>query len=130
VARYGPYGGWRHAAGPPALTDYEVGEVVYDGLGNPVGVLPALIPLIASAIPAVASAAKTVIPAIARAFQRPAPPPPPGPLPPTEPMPIAPPSEPAMPMGPGGPGPVVVAPDGRPLVVVRRRRRRRTLYAR
>lgn len=72
VPTYGGYSGYGYAEAPfeeaPDLSEYEMGQVVYDGLGNPVGLLPALLPLIASALPAIAGAAKAAIPAIASAI--------------------------------------------------------------
>ena len=72
VPTYGGYSGYGYAEPPfeeaPDLSGYEMGQVVYDGLGNPVGLLPAILPLIASALPAIAGAAKAAIPAIASAI--------------------------------------------------------------
>jgi hypothetical protein len=123
-----PDSGYRFAQAPleeaPDLSEYDVGETVYDGLGNPVGVLP-FIPLIAKALPAIA---QTVLPAISKILPKAASiltPPPPGdegpPPPPTERVgPIAPP--------PGAGPSTVVAPGPQGPVVMRRRliRRRRT----
>lgn len=122
-----PYSGFLHEVDEgPDLSEYDVGEVVYDGLGNPVGVLPALIPLITSALPALA---KTVLPAVASAIPKitglisnlgpgaapmsPASAPMPTPVAPTTMSPL--------PRPPGAPG---------PMMMLRRRPRRRRLYAR
>jgi hypothetical protein len=111
----------------PDLGEYDVGEVAYDRLGQPLGLFP-LIPLIASALPAIASAAKSVIPAISKALPQVtnivsslAPQggaaPPPMPAPSLAPVPVVP-----------VPTPVpstVVAPKGPTQVVIVRRSRRR-----
>ena len=140
--------GYRFAESPfeeaPDLSEYDIGEVVYDGLGQPLGLFP-LIPLIASALPAIAGAAKGLIPAVASAIPKvsslvsslfPSGGPalaPPAPMPAGEPMPLAPPMRYA-PMAPGAPpadygpppGPPIVAPSGpTQIVIVRRSRRRR-----
>jgi hypothetical protein len=155
VPEYGGYGFSESPFGDaPDLSEYDIGEVVYDGLGQPVGLFP-LIPLIASALPAIASAAKGLIPAVASAIPKVSSlvsslvPPGLGPgLAPAMPYapaaPIAPPVDygpspaPAMPYAPAAPiappvdygpsrGPAtVVAPSGpSQIVIVRRFRRRR-----
>jgi hypothetical protein len=120
----------------PDLSEYHVGEVVYDGLGQPLGLFP-LIPLIASALPAIASAAKAVLPAVTKIIPKV------GSLvsslvPSGGPMPAPPVVAPApaiVPVPTPVPTPVpstVVAPSGPSQIVVvrrpRRRRRKRMVY--
>lgn len=123
-----PYSGFLHEVNEgPDLSEYDMGEVVYDGLGNPVGVLPALIPLITSALPALA---KTALPAITSILPKitgmmsnlgPGPVAPMAPASAPMPAPIAPATMSPSPRPPGAPGPVMV---------LRRRPRRRRPYAR
>jgi hypothetical protein len=123
----------------PDLSEYEVGEVVYDGLGNPVAIappglafddglsgtlgLPFLLPL----LPAIASALPAVTGLLSNLGPKSAPPPPMAP-PPTAPAPIAP-----APMAPApppaiGPGPGITPRPMGPMVF--RRYRRRSAHAR
>jgi hypothetical protein len=119
-----PYSGFLHEVDEgPDLSEYDMGEVVYDGLGNPVGVLPALIPLITSALPALA---KTALPALTSLIPKITGmmsnlgPGPDAPMSPTSgPLPM--PGAPMLPRPPGAPG---------PMMMLRRRPRRRRLYAR
>ena len=76
----------------PDLSEYDVGETVYDGLGNPVGVLPLLL---AAKAPAIASLATKALPVVSRLFKmfgrrrrRRAPPAPMAPVPPDAPGPM------------------------------------------
>lgn len=121
----------------PDLSEYEVGEVVYDGLGHPVAIAPAglafdeglggtlglpfllpLLPAIASALPAVTGLLSKLGPGSA-----PPPAPPPMAAPRVETAPIAPPPHPAPGLAPGfAPGPMGP--------VVYRRYRRRSAHAR
>jgi hypothetical protein len=119
------------------LSEYEVGEVVYDGLGNPVAIappglafddglggplgLPFLLPL----LPAIASALPAVAGLISNLGPKSAPPPPPPP--PIAPPPIAP--APPAPPPPIAPGPNM-APRPMGPIVFRRYRRRRLAHAR
>jgi hypothetical protein len=124
------YSGTLHEV--PDLGEYDVGEVVYDGFGNPVAIappglafdeglsgtlgLPFLLPL----LPAIASAASAAIPAITKMFAKGEPssgPPPP--------MTIAPAQTPPMSTAP--PAFVVPGPNG---PIVFRRHRRRSPHAR
>ena len=71
-------GGRLHAA--PGLSEYDMGEVVYDGLGNPVALVPPGLafddgfghplglPFLAPFLPAIASAAKAVLPRVTKAL--------------------------------------------------------------
>jgi hypothetical protein len=132
VPTYG-YSGYGYAEPPfeeaPDLSEYEMGEVVYDGLGNPVGLLPALLPMIASALPAIASALPQVTKVVSSLLPSgggmpvPAPivPSPIGPVPVPIPMPAAPYAPPGY--GPGPASPIIVGPNQ--VRVVRRPRRRR-----
>lgn len=108
-----PYSGFLHEVDEgPDLSEYDMGEVVYDGLGNPVGLLPALLPLITSALPA-------LLPKITGLISNLAPggaPRPPG----SAAIPVAPTTPPPALRPPGAPG---------PMMMLRRRPRRRT-YAR
>lgn len=61
---------YRLARGPfaqaPDLSEYDAGETVYDGFGNPVGVLPLLVA--AAKAPAIASFATKALPVVSRFF--------------------------------------------------------------
>jgi hypothetical protein len=129
VPTYGGYSGYGYAEPPleeaPDLSEYEMGQVVYDGLGNPVGLLPALLPLIASALPAISSAIPKIASVVsslvpsAGAAPMPVAPSPAGPVP--VPVPVAPYGPPGY--GPGPGSPIVVGPNQ--VRVVRSPRRRR-----
>jgi hypothetical protein len=121
----------------PDLSEYEVGQTVYDGLGNPVGIFP-FIPLIAKALPAIA---QTVLPAISKILPKAAasvvsslaPSRPPAVMAPPPPANFAPP-----PMTPGpiarppgaGPAPFVAPGPPGPVFMGRRPYRRRRTYGR
>lgn len=144
-----PYSGYLHevpdsyghrlAQGPfeeaPDLSEYEVGQTVYDGLGNPVGVFP-FIPLIAKALPAIA---KTILPAIGKILPKAAsvvssltPSSPPAAMAPPPRADIAPPLTPGpLPRPPGsGPAPFVAPGPPGPVFMGRRPYRRRRTYGR
>jgi hypothetical protein len=74
VPAYGGYSDYGYAEPPleegPDLSEYDMGEVVYDGLGNPVGLLPALLPLIASALPAISSAIPKIASVVSNLIRR------------------------------------------------------------
>ena len=57
-ARYGQF----HQA--PDLSQYDAGEMVYDGLGNPVGFLPALASLIGGALPSIGKLVSGFLPGL------------------------------------------------------------------
>ena len=132
-------GGSLHAA--PGFSEYDMGEVVYDGLGNPVALVPPGLafddgfghplglPFLAPFLPAIVGAAKAVLPRVTRALPgliaRLAPPPAVVPMPavaaPAPPGPAVVPAPPALPPavpGPGLPG------SGYPMWAGRFRRRR------
>ena len=106
----------------PDLSAYDVGEVVYDGLGNPVAIAPpglafddglggALgLPFLLPLLPALASALPAVTGLLSNLGPKSAPPPPPPPPmtpPPMAPAPMAPAPHPVMGPGPGNaPGPM------------------------
>ena len=122
-----PFSGALHEA--PDLSEYDVGEVVYDRFGNPVALAPpglafddglgspVGLPFLAPLLPIIAGAAKAVIPAIT------------GLLPGGNgPGPSAPPPPPASSPAPGPAAAVAPGPHGP--VVVRRLYRRRGVHAR
>jgi hypothetical protein len=135
-----PYSGMLHEV--PDLAEYDVGEVVYDGFGNPVAIappglaftdglggtlgLPFLLPL----LPAIAGAASAALPAVTGLISSLGPKSAPAPPPPMPPAPAAPPpafapTAPPVPWAsrPGG----MPSPQG-PIVI--RRYRRRSAHAR
>src|SRR4051812_3821704 len=86
----------------PDLSEYEVGEVVYDGLGNPVAIAPAGLafddglggalglPFLLPLLPAIASALPAVTGLLSKLGPGSAAPPPPPPAPRVETAPMAP----------------------------------------
>jgi hypothetical protein len=128
---------WRASGGglhdAPDLSEYSLGEVVYDGVGNPVALVPPGLafhdglghplglPFLAPFVPAIVSAAKAVLPKVTRALPgliarlapKPVPVPAPAPVvpepPPPAPAPVAP-APPPVAFGPGVPTPVYPAP--------------------
>ena len=137
-----PFSGALHEV--PHLSEYDVGEVVYDRLGHPVALAPpglafddgfgnALgLPFLAPLLPVIAGAAKAVIPMVAKALpsllSTLGPQSGPIPAPAATATPAAPAFAPMAPAPPAqglSPGPVAVVPGpGGPLIIRRFRRRR------
>jgi hypothetical protein len=133
----------------PELSEYEVGEVVYDGLGHPVAIAPPglafddglggtlglpmllpLLPAIASALPAVTGLLSNLGP---KSAPPPPPPMPPPPMPPPPPAPMAPAPMAPAPTAPAPPPPIGPVPGiapGPTGTIIFRRYRRRSAHAR